>query len=254
MAIVISIINVKGGVGKTTTAINLAGAISKQNHKVLLIDNDTQSNLTRWSGGAAAAAAAYNLYDLYSNSKVKFTDCIVNYSENIDVVPNTIDSALLESELYNKRFRESILKSKFMDFDQDYDYVIIDNSPFLGVCTTNALAMSDYFISVIDNSVFALDGLNFVQKLVTGIVEHDTNSNLKLLGILRNNYDKKTLFSKQMNNVIEGTFEADLFDTIVYNSVKYKEAVADNKTIQDYSPKHGEPYKRLYYELIGKIN
>lgn len=250
MAIVISIINVKGGVGKTTTAINLAGAISKQGHKVLLIDNDTQSNLTRWAG----VAAEHNLYELYSNSKVKFTDCIAEYSSNIDIVTNTIDSALLESELYNKRFRETILLSKFKEFDQSYDYVLIDNSPFLGVCTTNALAMSDFYVSVIDNSVFALDGLNFVQKLVSDIVSHDTNSDLRLLGILRNNYDKKTIFSKQMNTVIEGTFTDDLFDTIIYNSVKYKEALADNKTIQDYAPKHGEPYQKLYYELMGKIN
>lgn len=249
MCDVISIINVKGGVGKTLTSVNLAGQIAKQKHNVLLIDNDSQSNLTQ----ILNAKCKYNLYDLYSNPKIAFDDCIVNFDNRIDVITNTIGSAVLESELHNKMTRETILKSKFEKFNNQYDLIIIDNSPFLGLCTTNAMCMSSYYISVIDNSTSALAGLNLVDNLVSSITDSGVNNNLKLLGILRNNFDKKTIFSKQMNEVIEEEFEKKLFNTIIYNSVKYKEATTVNKTIQDYNSKYAEPYKNLYNEIIERI-
>ena len=249
MCNIISIINVKGGVGKTTTTINLAGQFAEQGRKVLLIDNDSQSNLSQ----ILNVEAEYNLYDLYSNSKVNFEDCIAEYNEWIHVVPNTIESAVLESELHNKITRETILKNKFEKFKNNYDVVIIDNSPFLGLCTTNAMCLSNYYIEVIDNSTSALQGLNLVDNLVKNIKENGVNDSLKLLGILRNNFDKKTIFSKQINEVITEEFKEDIFETIIYNSVKFKEATTMNKTMQEYNSKYAKPYKDLYYELIKRI-
>ncbi len=249
MCDIISIINVKGGVGKTTTCVNLAGQFAKQGHKILLIDNDSQSNLSQ----ILNVEAEYNLYDLYSNPKVNFNDCIAEYNEYIDLIPNTIESAVLESELHNKITRETILKSKWNKFKNDYDVVIIDNSPFLGLCTTNAMCMSNYYIEVIDNSTSALQGLNLVDNLVRNIKENGVNDNLKLLGILRNNFDKKTIFSKQINEVITEELTEDVFKIIINNSVKYKEAVASNSTIQDYNKKYAEPYRELYYEIIKRM-
>ena len=249
MCDVISTINVKGGVGKTTTTINLAGQFAQNNHKVLLVDNDSQSNLSQ----ILNAESKYNLYDLYSNSKVNVTDCIVKYNDWIDIIPNTIESAVLESELHNKMTRETILKNKFENFKNTYDVIIIDNSPFLGLCTTNAMSMSDYYLEVIDNSTSALQGLNLVRNLVNNIKENGINSDIKLLGILRNNFDKKTLFSKQINEVISEEYKKDVFETIIYNSVKYKEATAMNQTIQEYNNKLSEPYKQLYYEIIKRM-
>jgi chromosome partitioning protein len=197
--------------------------------------------------------AEYNLYDLYSNSKVKFEDCIVKYNDYIDIIPNTIESAVLENELHNKQTRETILKSKWKKFKNNYDVVLIDNSPFLGLCTTNAMTMSNYYLAIIDNSTSSLQGLNLVNNLVESVRYNGTNEHIALLGILRNNFDKKTIFSRQMNEVITDELKADVFDTTIYNSVKYKEATAMNKTIQEYSNKYAEPYKKLIYEMIKRM-
>ena len=249
MDTIISIINVKGGVGKTTSTLNIAGQFAKFGHKVLLIDNDSQSNLSQ----ILDVDHKYNLYDLYSNSKIKVEDCIVKYNDFISIIPNTIESAILESELHNKMTRETILKNKFSNFNNYFDLIIIDNSPFLGICTTNALSMSSHYIEVIDNSTSALQGLNLVSNLVNNIKENGLNNNIKLLGVLRNNFDRKTSFSKQISEVVSEQFEEDLFTSIVYNSIKYKEAVADNKTIQEYNSKYAEPYENLYYEILSKL-
>lgn len=249
MATIITLINVKGGVGKTTTALNIAGAMGKQKHKVLLIDNDSQSNITQ----ILNINSEYNLYDLYTNHKVGFDDCIQKYDNYIYVIPNTIDSAILESQLHNKMSRETILKNKYEKFNNAFDFILIDNSPFLGITVQNSLVISNYYIEVIDNSTSALQGLNMVNKIVNEIKENSLNSNLKLLGILRNRFQKRTLFNKQFDEVIQEELKENLFNTIIYDSVKYKESSALHKTIQDYNSSHSKPYKDLYYEIIQRI-
>lgn len=246
---IISLVNVKGGVGKTTTAINLAGAMAKQKHKVLIIDNDSQSNITQ----ILNVQSEYTLYDLYINPKVSFDDCMQQYNNYIYVIPNTIDSAILESQLHSKFNKETILKNKYEKFDNDFDFILIDNSPFLGITVQNSLVMSDYYIEIIDNSTSALQGLNMVNKIVNELKENSLNNNLKLLGILRNRFQKRTLFNKQFDEVVQEELKENLFNTIVYDSVKYKESSALHQTIQDYSKSHGKPYAELYYEIIKRI-
>ncbi|WP_039237414.1 ParA family protein [Clostridium sp. K25] len=252
MTTVISMINVKGGVGKTTSCINVAGEISSQGHKVLLIDNDSQGNLTQ----ILNTKSKYNIYDLYSNDNIQYEDCISKYNNNIDIINNTIESCILEKELHRQKYPEGILNTKWEKFKDStkYDFVLIDNSPFLGVMVQNSLVMSDYYIEVIDSSTSALQGLNMVQKVIDELDEYALVCNLKLLGILRNNFQKRTIFSKQFKEVTEETLQDKLFNTIVYNRIKYKEAVAMHKTIQEYSKKHANVYKDLYYELVKRIN
>jgi chromosome partitioning protein len=249
MSKIITLLNVKGGVGKTTTTINLAGAIAKQKHKVLIIDNDSQSNVTQ----ILNVTSEYNLYDLYTNNKVSFEDCIGSYNNYIYVIPNSIDSSMLESQLHNKMSRESILKNKYDKFSNDFDFILIDNSPFLGITVQNSLVLSDYYIEIIDNSVSALQGLNMVKKITDEIKESTLNENLKLLGILRNRFEKRTLFNKQFDEVVQEELKGSLLKTIIYDSVKYKEASALHKVIQDYSAHHSKVYKDLYYEIIERL-
>lgn len=249
MAVIISLINVKGGVGKTLTTINLAGQMAKHKHKTLVIDNDSQGNASQ----ILNVHNQFTMYDLYDNPKVNFSDCITKYNNYIDVIPNTIESAILESKLHNKMTREVILKNKYQNFENDYDFILIDNSPFLGIMTTNAMSMSDYYIEVIDNSPSALQGLNMVNRLVEELKYNGVNDRIKLLGILRNRFEKKSLFSRQFTEVTEEELQDNLFTTIIYDSVKYKEAGAMHTTIQEYSKSHAEPYKELYYETIQRI-
>lgn len=249
MSYIITVINVKGGTGKTTTTINLAGSMSKLKRKVLILDNDSQSNVTQ----ILNINSRYNMYDLYTNPKVDFTDCISMYNEYIYVIGNTIDSAILENELHNKYNRESILKNKYEAFQNDFDYVLIDNSPFLGITVQNSLAMSNYYIEIIDNSTSALQGLNMVSKVINELRENNLISNLELLGILRNRFKKRSIFNRQFDEVLEEELHDKLFRTIIYDSIKYKEAAALHKTIQEYNMIYSKPYNDLYYELLNKI-
>jgi chromosome partitioning protein len=149
--------------------------------------------------------------------------------------------------------RESILKNKYEKFSNDFDFILIDNSPFLGITVQNSLVLSDYYMEVIDNSVSALQGLNMVEKITDEIKESVLNENLKLLGILRNRFERRTIFNKQFDEVVQEELKGSLLKTIIYDSVKYKEATAFHKVIQDYSAIHSKPYKELYYEILDRL-
>jgi len=256
MPVVISIINTKGGVGKTTSSVNLCGVIASQGHKVLLIDNDCTAGATQALD--VVNEKGFTMYDLYRNPKVSFDDCLVSYNDKIDIIINVVESSKLEVELnYKRNTKETMLKSKYDIFDHktNYDYIIIDNAPNVGLVNLNAMAMSDYFITVIDKSPFSLKGLVLMEGLVDEMKEINLNNNLKLLGILRNNFDKTTIFSRQISQIVEERFQKDLFKTIIYNSVKYVEAVTAHKPIGEYlkGGKYVDAYKDLYYEIIDRI-
>lgn len=245
--VTISLVNIKGGVGKTLTTINLAGELAKQ-YKVLIIDNDSQGNATQ----ILNADHNFKMRDLYLNKKVNFDDCIVDIKLNMSIICNSIESAIVERDLYTKTSRETILRAKFLKMRREFDFVLIDNSPFLGSCVDNALVMSDYYIEVMDDSTSALDGLQMVHDVVATLREAEL-SNIKLLGVLRNGYEKVSRFGKQFRQVSEEIVKEDIFKTIVYRSVKYKEATTNHMLIQEHSAKYAEPYTSLVTEIMKRI-
>lgn len=247
---IITVSNIKGGVGKTSTVINLSAEMAQQGHKVLIIDNDVQANTTDILN---IGEVETTIYDVYKDKKFGFSDVIYEVNNNLYIVPNSITGAKLEMELYSRMNRESILKSKIGTIPSVFDYVIIDNSPFLGVATQNALAMSDYYICVVDNSSSALQGFNMLRDVVQELKDTGVNSDLKCLGILRNRFDKRTTFTKDFNSVLEDAFGERLLKTIVPDAVKYKEAAAMHQSIQDYNKQAAKVYEELYEEIKGRI-
>jgi chromosome partitioning protein len=243
---IITIFTVKGGTGKTTTIINLAGAIAQIGKKVLIVDNDPQSNVTKRF--KLKDQSEYTIYDLYTNKKVDIYDCIVKYNENIDVAVNSIKSARIPKEISSMPNKENILKHKLRDL-KGYDYVLIDNSPFISDLTRNSLACSDYILSVIDNSIDSLEGLELVFQEIEDVQDSFLNPDLEFIGILRNNFDKKTIISKQFSQVAEDNYKELLFKTIIYSSVKHKEIAALGTTIQEYSEEHEVAYRELLIEI-----
>lgn len=249
--VITSFVNVKGGVGKTTSAINVGGELIRRGYRVLFIDNDSQSSLSQIM---KKEDEEFTMYELYSIPRVGFDDCISKISENLYIIPNKIQSAILETELNNRMSREVVLRNKLDTLTEKFDWVLIDNSPFLGLCVQNSLAISDNIIEVIDNSPSALQGLRMVKKLVLEMEDNLVFKDLKLLGVLRNRFDKVTRFSKQISEVLEDNLGENLFDTIIYDSVKYKESVTMNRVIQEYSKSHSKPYKKLVDEMIDRID
>lgn len=246
---IVSVVNIKGGVGKTNTVISLAGELAKQGHKVLIIDNDSQSNTTQILN---IGEAETSLYDIYKDKKLGFHEAIYEVKENLYLIPNTILGAKLEVELATRVNREGILKAKLETIPNVFDWVIIDNSPFLGIQTQAALAMSNYYICVVDNSSSSLQGFNMLRDVVDEIIDSGINDNLKLLGILRNRFDKRSNFTKDFNKVLEGAFNEHLFKTIIPDSIKYKESSAMHQCIQDYNKQAAEVYSELYKEIVER--
>ena len=132
-------------------------------------------------------------------------------------------------DLASRMNRESILKNKLQTLPGVFDYVFVDNSPFLGILTQNSLVISDYYLAVVDNSSSSLQGLNMLNQVVEDIRDNGLNEKLDLVGILRSRFDKSTRFTKDFNTVLESKFSKEVFGTIIYNSVKYKEAAAMHK-------------------------
>lgn len=247
---IITVSNIKGGVGKTTTVINLAAELALKGYKTLIIDNDVQSNATEILNVGEVDST---IYDVYKDKKIGFDDVIYEVSNNLYIIPNSIHSAKLEMELYPKMNRESIFKFKKDSIPSIFDFVIIDNSPFLGVATQNALAVSDYYICVVDNSISALQGVKLLQDTVEELKETGVNSDIQLLGVLRNRFDKRTRFTTQLNEVLEEAFGKSIFDTIIFDSVKFKEAATMHQSLQQYNKKSASVYEDLYKEIIQRM-
>lgn len=250
--VIISIANIKGGTGKTQTIINLAQEFSKHK-KTLLIDNDPQSSATQILLPNETEFEA-TMYDVYTDKDCKISDCIYLYNENLGVVPNDLRGMKLDLDLVNKMNREQILKNKLNSIPDEFEYVLIDNSPYMGLVTQNALVASDYTMCVIDSGISSIYGLNILKLILGELHENGLVKNTQLLGILRNGFVKNTKQTKEINSIAEEALTDEILSDIVYRSVKYSEATSSHQTIQEYAPDHAKVYESITKELLQRIN
>lgn len=251
---VITIANQKGGVGKTTTAINLSAALAALDYKVLLIDADPQGNST--SGlGFELNNIKVTLYECLLDT-VKAKDIILNSElENLDLLPSNIDLVGAEIELLNTPNREKRLKMVIESLKNKYDFIIIDCSPSLGLLTLNGLAAADSVIIPVQCEYFALEGLGKLLNTIK-IIQKNLNPDLKIEGFLLTMYDSRLNLSNQVVEEVRKHFQHLVFDTIIQRNVKLSEAPSHGKSIIDYDikSKGAANYMNLAREILQRNN
>jgi chromosome partitioning protein len=252
MGKIIAIANQKGGVGKTTTAINLSAGLGVLEKKVLLIDIDPQANST--SGvGFDPREIENGVYECIIG-KVKAQDIILETkSPNLFLMPAHIDLVGAEIELINEEFRESMMKDAIADIVDDFDYIIIDCAPSLGLLTLNSLTAADSVLIPIQCEYFALEGLGKLLNTVK-IVQRRLNPELTIEGLLLTMYDTRLRLSNQVVEEVKTHFQDLVFDTIIHRNVTLGEAPSYGETIiiHDATSKGSVNYLNLASELLKK--
>ncbi len=252
MGKIIAIANQKGGVGKTTTAINLAASLGVLEKKVLLIDADPQANAT--SGiGIDVETVDIGTYQLLEHSSTA-EDAIVNTkTPNLDIIPAHIDLVAIEIELVDKDKREYMLKKALKDIKNTYDFIIIDCAPSLGLLTLNALTAANSVMIPIQCEYFALEGLGKLLNTIKS-VQKIHNPELDIEGLLLTMYDSRLRLSNQVVEEVQKHFNDMVFKTIIQRNVRLSEAPSYGESIINYdaSSKGANNYLSLAKEVINK--
>lgn len=252
MGKIIAIANQKGGVGKTTTSVNLAASLGVLEKKVLLIDADPQANAT--SGlGIDVDSVEIGSYQLLEHT-AKAEECIIaTDSPNLDIIPAHIDLVAIEIELVDKDDREYMMKRAIEHLKDTYDYILIDCAPSLGLLTLNALTASDAVIIPIQCEYFALEGLGKLLNTVKS-VQKIHNKNLDIEGMLLTMYDQRLRLSNQVVEEVQKHFSDMVFETIIQRNVRLGEAPSYGESIikYDVSSKGASNYLSLAKEIINK--
>jgi chromosome partitioning protein len=229
MTKIISIANQKGGVGKTTTSINISASLAVAERKTLLIDIDPQANST--SGvGIEPAEVKNSIYDVLSAQASLDEVIIPTKVPNLDIIPSHINLVGAEIELVNMPFREKILQKAFENLKKEYRYIIIDCPPSLGLLTLNSLTASNSVLIPVQAEYYALEGLGQLLNTIN-IVRKHLNPRLELEGVLITMYDSRLRLSKQVAEEVRKYFRSKVFNTVIFRNVRLSEAPSFGKPV-----------------------
>lgn len=245
--IIYSFTNQKGGVGKTTTCLNLAVAFSKLGKRVCVIDFDPQSNL---SSGFGINGSSGNIYDIFSERK-NIEQVIKNLDKNLFVIPSSFDLVGLETEIKDELEKEFFLKNFVVKNLKDFDYILIDTPPSLGLLTLNALTASHSVIIPVQGEYYALEGLTYLLKTIKRVKEI-LNPSLKIRGFLLTIFDERLRLSRAIEEELRKAFKEKVFKTIIPRSVRLAESPSFGKSIFEYAPdsKGALAYLNLAKEIL----
>jgi chromosome partitioning protein len=251
--VIISITNQKGGVGKTTTAINLAAALAQKGHKTLLIDLDPQGNSTM--SYLDRKTVEKSMFDVLTDSEVKLKDVLrPSGLPNLDIAPARISLAKIESKLLGEIDGHFRLREKLDGVRRKYDAVLIDTPPTLGMITVNAMVASTHVLIPIQSSYFALEGTDDLLETIDKIKARP-NPSLRILGVVITLHDKRTVIGKDVYDQIKGVFGDKIFKTTISKSVRLEESPAHQESIFTFAPRSSgaAEYYSLSEEVLSRV-
>ncbi len=252
MTRIISIVNQKGGVGKTTTAINLAASLALGGKNILVIDTDPQGNLTSGLGIDRQNLRA-SLYDVYTG-KTTISEIILQTSlENLKIAPSTIDLLGVEVELVSKERREFILSDALSSLNDDFPYIFIDCPPSLGLLTLNALVASHGVLIPVQAEYYALEGLSLLMQTLS-MVKNSFNPDLEIDGILITMFDPRNALSHQVESEVRKHFRDKVYESVIPRNVSLAEAPSHGKPalLYDIKSKGAQSYLQLAKEILNE--
>jgi len=230
MSCIISVVNNKGGVGKTTTVFNLSEALARSGNKVLMIDLDPQGSLTTYLG-FDPLEMSHTIYDVLTN-KISIEESIYNTeNNNLNVITSSIDLSAAEVEIISKIGREFILKNKLEKIKGFYDYIVIDNSPSLGILTVNSMIASDYVIAPVDPTYLSLKGLEILKATISEV--KTLNEKLELMGVLVTMFDGRTTHNNEVLELLLAKYP--VFKSVIKRTIKFADACLSSKSIIDFA-------------------